>query len=362
MVDFSIIIHPVNIDLIYIFDPDARKKRISLLKKILEWTPAFYTCKIEDTKSITGKEIEGHFIMCPLLPDQILNNRPDTVLKKVIDAGRIAEALGSKILGLAAYTSLVGRKGALVAKSLKIPVTTGTCYTIAIGLEGLIKAADKIGLDLTKAQAAVIGATGAIGSISSQFLANRVSKLTLIARNKQRLNDLAYMIHKQNNSVDIRISDNINESIKYADIIFVSTSTPATLIDTKLLQPGTIICDMSQPRNVSKDDAILREDILVVDGGVVKPPGDVNFNFNFGLAPGLTFACIAETMILAFEEKYESYSIGGNVSLSKIKEISLLATKHGFRLAKLRSFDKEISEEQIWKVRDNLPKGKRTVR
>ena len=30
--------------------------------------------------------------------------------------------------------------------------------------------------------------------------------------------------------------------------------------------------------------------ILVVDGGTVRPPGDVNFNFYFGLAPGSCYA------------------------------------------------------------------------
>lgn len=328
------------------------------MKKILEWMPSFYTCKIENAKSITGKEIDGNFIMCPLLPDQILDNS-SLVLKRVIDAGRIAENMGSKILGLAAYVSSVGRKGLLVAKSLKIPVTTGASYTITIALDGLIEATTKVGLNLHNARAVVIGATGTIGSICSQFLADRVSNLTLVARNTERLSNLANSIRVHNANANIKISDDINESVKSADIIFSSTNTPATLIDVGLLQPGTIVTDMSQPRNISETEAASRKDILVIDGGVVKPPGNVNFNFNFGLPPGLAFACIAETMILAFEERYESYSLGGNITITKIREISRLALKHGFKLSKLRSFNNEIKEEQFQDVKDSLIRRKR---
>lgn len=357
MTDFSIIIHPVNLDLIYYFDPDARRKRVSLLKKVLEWMPPFYASKIENVKSITGKEVEGNFIMCPLLPDQIINSKPQIVLKKIIDAGKIAEDLGSKILGLAAYVSLVGRKGVLISRSLKIPVTTGTCYTIGTALDGLIEAAKRVGLNLKNAQAVVIGATGTIGSICSQFLLDKVGSLTLIARNKERLSELNSMLNSKNkNHIRIEVSDDINKSLKNAHIIFSATNSPLNLIDILYLSPGAIVFDMSQPRNICEDNAIKRKDVLVIDGGVVLPPGNVKFNFNFGLAPGLAFACIAETMILALEDRYESFSLGGNATLSKVQEISCLAKKHGFALSELRSFSKEITEEQIFNIRNIVTK------
>ena len=108
---------------------------------------------------------------------------------------------------------------------------------------------------------------------------------------------------------------------------------------------------MSLPKNISEEAANSRKDILVIDGGVVKPPGDVDFNFYFGLPPGLCYACIAETMILALEERYECYSIGGNISFAKVREISQLASKHGVKLAELRSFGKGVSKEHIEEVK-----------
>jgi fatty aldehyde-generating acyl-ACP reductase len=47
------------------------------------------------------------------------------VYRKIIETGRLAEKLGAKILGLGAYTSVVGDAGLTVARVLDVPVTTG---------------------------------------------------------------------------------------------------------------------------------------------------------------------------------------------------------------------------------------------
>ena len=193
MNDFAIIIHPVNDELIRIFDPGTAAKRPEVLRKILELTPPFYTCKIDGIQSPTGKTVDGHFVMCPLLPDQILNHSPDFVLKRVLQAAKTAEGLGVKILGLSAYVSLVGRKGALIAKQVSIPVTVGSSYTIATALGATLRSAEFVGLDITQSHVVVVGATGTIGSACSAFLARKAKSLTLVGRNKQRLSDLAIL-------------------------------------------------------------------------------------------------------------------------------------------------------------------------
>jgi predicted amino acid dehydrogenase len=76
-----------------------------------------------------------------------------------------------------------------------------------------------------------------------------------------------------------------------------------------------------------------RGDVLVVEGGVVDVPGEADFGFDFGLPPGKAYACMAEVMVLALEERYESYSLGKNVRVERVHEIARLARKHGFRLS-----------------------------
>lgn len=351
LVKFACLIHPLDIDLFSTFERCAKDKRRALVKKILEWSPAFRFSHVTGIQSLTGKQIDGELILCPLLPEQILNINSDFVLGRVIEAGKIAENLGARILGLGAYTSGVGRKGVLVAKALNIPVTTGTSYTIATVIEATLKAAKEVGIELSSARVVVIGATGTIGSTCSRILVNNVLHLTLVGRNREKLYNLANSIYN-NSPAQIKISTDIDRTIfQNADIIITATNTPAELIDVKLLQPGTVVCDISLPRNISQEAANSRKDVLVIDGGVVKPPGDANFNFYYGLPPGLTYACMAETMILALEERYECYSIGGNISLDKVKEISQLASKHGFKLDELRSFGRGISQGRLKEVR-----------
>lgn len=353
LLKFAFIIHPYDLDVISVAfnEPDCNNERRHLLEKMFEWFPTFACSHVVGTRSLTGKEIDGELIYCPLLPNQVLNLDSNFVLRKVIEAAEIAERQGAKILGLGAYIAGIGRRGTLVANNIDIPVTTGTSYTIAIVIEAILEAARRIGIRLSDADVVIIGATGAVGSVCSQILADSVVNLTLVARHKEKLKNLAYSICN-NSAARVKTASQINRSLlKNADIIVMTTNTPGTLFDIQLLKPGAIIYDISVPKNVSKEAADLRQDILVIDGGVVKPPGDVNFNFYFGLPFGLCYACMAETMILTLEERFECYSIGGNISLAKVREVSQLGAKHGFKLAELRSFGREIFQSQIEEVK-----------
>jgi excisionase family DNA binding protein len=361
LVKFACVIHPLDIPLFCTFEPGAREKSYNLLKKSFELTPPFHFSNITGIRSLTGKKIDGELILCPLLPEQMLNFSNDFVLKKIIAAGKLAEQRGVKIFGLAAYTAGVGKKGILVERALNIPVTTGTNYTIVVTIDGLLEAAKKVGIDLSSADVAIVGATGSIGRICAQILSEEACHLSLIARNEVRLNELASIL-QASSKARLNISTEINKIVSQSDIIVAATNSPYNLIDADLLRPGTLVCDISLPKNVSAEDALRRKDILVIDGGLVKPPGDVDFHYYYGLPPGLTYACMAETMILALEEKFESYSLGGNVSLDKVKEIGRLGKKHGFKLATLRSFGKGVSEEKIEKVHNAYVNRRRIKR
>jgi predicted amino acid dehydrogenase len=91
-----------------------------------------------------------------------------------------------------------------------------------------------------------------------------------------------------------------------------------------------------------------RADVLVIDGGAVAVPGEgFDFGFDFGFPPGLAYACMAETMLLALEGRFEDYSLGPEISLDQVREMGALAARHGFRLAGFRSFERTMSEEDI---------------
>jgi predicted amino acid dehydrogenase len=114
-----------------------------------------------------------------------------------------------------------------------------------------------------------------------------------------------------------------------------------------------VVCDVARPRDVSVQVAKERDDVLVIEGGVVAVPGDVNFNFNFGFPEKTAYACMSETMILALDGRYENFTLGKEVSVGQVEEISTLASKHGFKIAGFRSFEKSVSPEKIEEIRKN---------
>ncbi len=56
-----------------------------------------------------------------------------------------------------------------------------------------------------------------------------------------------------------------------------------------------------------------RDDVLLIEGGLVDVPGEVDFGLDFGLPPGKAYACMAEAMVLALEGRCESYSLGRQI-------------------------------------------------
>ena len=97
------------------------------------------------------------------------------------------------------------------------------------------------------------------------------------------------------------------------------TSAVDAVIEPRHLRPGAVVCDVSRPRDVSVRVAQQRDDVLVIEGGVVAVPGAVDFRFNFGFPPRTSYACMAETMILALEGRYESFSLGKELELERVQ-------------------------------------------
>ena len=131
------------------------------------------------------------------------------------------------------------------------------------------------------------------------------------------------------------------------------TSAIQPIIEPEHLKPGSVVCDVARPRNVSRRVAEERDDVLVIEGGVVDLPGEVDFGFDFGFPPGKAYACMAETILLALEGRYECFTIGRDISLDQVDVMTQLAAKHGIRLSGFRSFEQALATEEIEEVRRN---------
>lgn len=348
--DFAFILHPLYLEDIFRKFKFMRRWPKSFVNMIMRGIPPFINSRITGIASPYGT-IEGCFVGLPLTSEQMLKLPPEVATRKIIAAGQKAASTGARIVGLGAMTAVVGDAGVTVARNLEIAVTTGNSYTVATALEGTQKAVSLMGMDLEQVRVVVLGATGSIGSVSARILARKVKYLTLIARNTSRLERLAEEI-LSDTGLTVKTTSNINEAVRSADVLISVSSAAETLIEPDILKPGAVVCDVARPRDVSIRVAEKRDDVLIIEGGVVEVPGDVNFNFNFGFPPKTAYACMAETMILALENRYENYSLGRNITVEHIDEISALASKHGFKLAGFRSFEKALRSDDIRKIKE----------
>ena len=365
MDSFAFIIHPISVkrDVSRKYPFLGRVLSERQIEFFSQYFPPVYLSEIEGiTSAATGRAIKGWFIACPFTPRQMVELPEGRVYNKIVQTGRMAERLGAQILGLGAFTSVVGDAGVSIADRLAVPVTTGDSYTVAIAVEAIKHAAELMDIPLKDATAAVVGATGAIGQVCAELLADDVARLVLIGRKAERLEELRDRLKVRASAdglsggavskAEIVVSTEMS-LLAESQLILTVTSAVHAVIHPEHLRPGSVICDVARPRDVSAMVAGTRDDIFVIDGGMVDVPGPVDFHFNFGFPPGKAYACMAETMALALEGRFEDYTLGKHITRARVDEISAIAKKHGFRLSGFRSFEKEVTQEQIEAVRRN---------
>ena len=121
MDSFAFIIHPI--------DPKRDvSRKFPFLGKVLSekqidffstFFPPIYISEIEGiTSQSTGKTVKGWFLACPYTPRRMMQLPERTVYNKIIQTGHMAEKLGADILGLGAFTSVVGDAGVMTANAL----------------------------------------------------------------------------------------------------------------------------------------------------------------------------------------------------------------------------------------------------
>jgi predicted amino acid dehydrogenase len=77
-------------------------------------------------------------------------------LPKIIQTRRFAERLGADILGIGAFTSVVGDGGVTIVDVLDIPVTTGDAYTISTALSTVREVTKVMDMEIKRVTAVVV--------------------------------------------------------------------------------------------------------------------------------------------------------------------------------------------------------------
>jgi acetylornithine/succinyldiaminopimelate/putrescine aminotransferase/predicted amino acid dehydrogenase len=345
------------------------------------------TARIE---SLAGPVATGDFIILPTTAAQLLRMPPEEAVEQVAAAVRLGQERGAKIVGLGGYTSVAARNLKPLIK-LGVPLTTGNSYTVTCAIDAALEATRMTAGRFESHRAAVVGGGGSIGSALASLLAERVASIVLVGRDGEPASmrsrfavvlarmvrhltrrrrqgaqfpegSLAHRLGRlpcgeepawsdgrlrltaeeearmldQASDLPVRWTTDLASTAAQVDLIFLATSSPEEILRSDMVRPGTVVCDLSRPANVS-DELARRDDVLVIDGGIVDVPGLPDLGFHFGVARGRAYACMAETMMLALERRYEHTSLGRDLQEDTLDLLRALAGKHGFRLAELRS-------------------------
>lgn len=345
MTRFAFIVHPLHARDVARKYPIARFLPESLIEKLLLTKEPHKVSDISGIVSRAGVRTEGIFVGLPLTPAMMIDKMPlEVVYDRLGQCAKIAEDEGCQIIGLGAFTAVVGDAGQSLDARTPLAVTTGNSYTVATAIEGALKAAAEIGVDVPKATLAVVGATGSIGKTCAQVLAPKFARTFVVGRDQARTDEIAAKLPNATATTDV-------SNLRQADVVVTVTSADTAIIHPEHLKPGSVVCDVSRPRDVSVRVAQDRPDVLVIEGGVVTVPGPVDFGFNFGFPPGSAYACMAETMMLALEDRHESFTLGKDVTVEQVDEMSRLADKHGFELSGFRSFERAVEKSTIDRVK-----------
>ena len=338
-IDFAAIGHQDSWQHITVFINSIRSAEQETLspqkiKEIFSFIPPRDLFRIR-VKSKTGTEINGVFIETFIDPDKLESQFTRTNISKVMKAITHAKKMGAKIVTLGGFTSIVLEGNVDAFSECNTKFTTGNTLTASFIVKGIEKAVAELGIKLHQSAILIVGATGDIGLACINYFKNRVRKFLLCARIKNRLQNLSQDLINENIDVDYSIS--LQDLIPNADIIIcVASSTGIKLANCK---KNVLICDAGYPKNL-ETSIESGMDINLFHGGM----GQVSHGFKFipdysknmykYAAPYIVHGCLLEAMVLAFENKFENYSVGkGNITTDRMEQIYNLSLLHGISLA-----------------------------
>jgi predicted amino acid dehydrogenase len=273
-------------------------------------------------------------------------------------AADLARKLGAQVMGLGAFTKVVGDAGVTVAKRAPLPVTTGNSYSASGALWAAHAALRRLGIaqvddhGIIHGKAMVVGATGAIGSVCARLLALVTDELWLVSPETAKLLALKKDIERENPRAVLQVAARPGDALAEMDLIVTATSAAGNkVLDIMKVKPGCVITDVARPLDMSAEDVAKRPDVLVIESGEIELPGDVHMR-NIGLPDGVAYACLAETVVLALEGRYETFTVGRNIEWPKVKEIYQLGLKHGMKLATISGVRGVFTDADFDRVRE----------
>ncbi len=399
--NFAFLIHYTEEEDIFRSDPSFRQFDESELTNWCEWVKQFgpgFARRIPGVSSKSGATAEGWLISVPMLPRDMRGSGRKVAAKMIRDAVDMAGDHGAARVGLGAFTSIVTRGGEQVT-GRGVPVTSGNTLTTVSAVRSLEMMARRTGIDIADAHVVVVGASGAIGRLASLMLARKAGMLTLVGNaanpfsprllsrvadetcemlagntgdvthlsgslqrriaaavrrleptdtegNKGLADRVRMTWRKRGHQSPLDWNVPLDAALATADIVLVATSAEMALIDPDQLRPGTLVCDVARPQNVARSTNT-ESQVLIYDGGLIKPPFEIDLGPFQTLPQNLCWGCLGETLLLSLAGETRDFSIGSQLPLADADHIAALAEIHGFDPAPPQWYGEMLTEDAI---------------
>lgn len=309
-----------------------------------------------------GKDVRGWVIVINNSTEQLLNSHK-LRKAKILQCAALADRLGARIVGMAGLIAFFGKGGYFLSERYPhLSFTTGHAFTIA-NIREIAKAAiQRTGKKFSELTVAVIGAAGSIGSGCAKLFAEMgVPRMVLVDILWQdSLPDLVGVLRQIHPSMEVHCSNRLQD-MRSADLSIIATNSPRTIIESEMLKPGSIIIDDAFPKNVPESIIQDRDDVIALEGGIVRLPSRVEIdrgrNVPNVMDVPLTrmiscqeiYGCFAETLTLAAVEHTGNFGLGPS-DPSLAKDIFIKARDVGFALAPLQFFGQAVNEKRFGRL------------
>lgn len=250
------------------------------------------------------------------------------VVQELID---LASSHQVKYLGLGGFSSIVSENG-LLLNPKDLHLTTGNSVSAGMTALALKRVAKEKNLNLSKITLGVVGFAGNICNVLTSVLADDVGKLVLVNREAMDKNikyqkALDNLLNESNKKMDeIKISHDLID-LKSCEIVVIGTNSTIEIIKSEHIGENAIVLDISLPSNV--DNSVKkRSDVTYLKTGLTKlPNGQVLTHPWIPLDDGDVFACLAETLAIAFHDIKKSYSMGKITKAQVLESLDLTLSK-----------------------------------
>jgi len=209
------------------------------------------------------------------------------------------------------------------------------------------------GIALESARAAVVGATGNVGSVLAELLAEEVSSLVLVGRpaRRKRLEAFAERIMRSivrdvpgspigrmliergptlGPGCPLEVAVDLG-ACRDCDLVVAASNDPRGILrPVHLSEARLIVNDLSVPSDVHPTVFTERPRATVIRGGIVRTPANPEWRVpGVPLEAGEMYACMTETVLMGLEGATEHGSYGP-LTTARVRQTVRMAERHGF--------------------------------